>query len=31
MQFGVSGTGIGLEETKESAIGRRDLFAMPGG
>ena len=33
MQFGVSGanfTGMGLEENKSAAVGRRDLFRLPG-
>ena len=32
MQFGVSGLGIAMnEESKNTAIGRRDLFSMPVG
>lgn len=30
MQFGVTGSGINTEEAKSSAVGRRDLFAVPG-
>ena len=31
MQFGISGTGIGMEESKSTAVGRRDLFKLDGG
>ena len=30
MQFGVTGSGINTEEAKSSAVGRRDLFSVPG-
>ena len=33
MQFGISGsnfTGMGIEENKSAAVGRRDLFRLPG-
>lgn len=29
MSFGVSGTRVLMEETKESVVGRRDIFSIP--
>ena len=30
MQFGVTGSGINMEESKSSVIGRRDIFNING-